>query len=76
MRKTNDWQSSHYFLTDQVEFESIGLTMSVADIYHRVHNEDMLAAGTPKMLSAFIALTLTLTLNRYARRAGLSAFVA
>ncbi len=41
-RQSNDWRSSHYFLGDEVTFESIGLTLSVAEIYHRVENEDML----------------------------------
>ena len=35
------WASSHYFLGDTVLFEVIGLSMSVADIYERVNNEDM-----------------------------------
>ena len=38
---TSDRRSSHYFLGDEVYFESIDLTLSVADIYARVNNEDM-----------------------------------
>ena len=41
MRKSQFWQASHYVLGDQVYFESIDLTLSVADIYERVNNEDM-----------------------------------
>jgi hypothetical protein len=35
------WQPAHYFLGDDITFESIGLTLPVADIYPRVINEDM-----------------------------------
>lgn len=40
-RKSENWLVKHYFLGDDITFESIGLTLSVADIYHRVQNEDM-----------------------------------
>ncbi len=40
-RKSNDWRSDHYFLGDDITFESIGLTLSVEEIYERVDNEDM-----------------------------------
>jgi len=40
-RKSNDWRSDHYFLGDEITFESIGLTLSVEEIYDRVDNEDM-----------------------------------
>jgi hypothetical protein len=30
-----------YFLGDDITFESIDLTLSVEDIYHRVQNENM-----------------------------------
>lgn len=43
MRKSDDWKSTHYFLGDDVPFESIGLTLAVEAIYHRVHNENMIA---------------------------------
>ena len=43
MRKSDEWRSSHYFLGDEIYFESIDLTLSVADIYARVNNEDMTA---------------------------------
>ncbi|MBF0097551.1 MAG: Uma2 family endonuclease [Magnetococcales bacterium] len=40
-RKNNGWQSDHYFLGDAILFESIGLTLTVEEIYDRVDNEDM-----------------------------------
>lgn len=42
-RKSNDWRPHHYFLGDKVTFESIDLTLSVEEIYYRVHNEQMIA---------------------------------
>ena len=42
LRKNDDWKSKHYFLGDNVNFESIDLSISVEDIYHRVQNQDML----------------------------------
>jgi len=41
-RRSEGWIPSHYFLGDEVTFESIGLTLPVEDIYHRVQNDDML----------------------------------
>lgn len=40
-RRSEGWVSSHYFLGDDVPFESVGLTLSVADIYARVDNDDV-----------------------------------
>ncbi|MEQ1619830.1 MAG: Uma2 family endonuclease [Methylococcales bacterium] len=40
-RRTQGWISEHYFLDDEVTFEAIDLTLSVADIYQRVENDDM-----------------------------------
>jgi hypothetical protein len=40
-RRNEGWLVKHYFLGDEVTFESIGLTLSVEDIYHRVQNDDM-----------------------------------
>ncbi len=40
-RRSQDWISEHYFLDDEVTFETINLTLSVADIYQRVENDDM-----------------------------------
>ena len=41
IRRSEGWQSKHYFLGDQVHFTSIDLTLSVEEIYHRVQNEEM-----------------------------------
>lgn len=41
-RRSNSWLSERYFLGDSVTFESIGLTLSVEAIYHRVPNQDVL----------------------------------
>lgn len=40
-RRANGWVSEHYFLGDDVTFSALDLTLSVADIYARVNNEDM-----------------------------------
>lgn len=40
-RRSANWFPALYFLGDEVTFESIGLTLSVADIYQRVENEEM-----------------------------------
>jgi len=42
IRRSEGWQSKHYYLGDDVTFESIELTLLVEDIYHRVKNEDVL----------------------------------
>ena len=42
IRRTEGWQSRHYFVGDDVSFESINLTLPVEDIYHRVKNEDVI----------------------------------
>jgi Uma2 family endonuclease len=41
LRRSEGWLPKHYFLGDEITFESIGLTLSVEDIYHRVQNDDM-----------------------------------
>ena len=41
MRKSDNWKSSHYFLGDKVHFDSIDLTLTVEEIYHRIHNDNM-----------------------------------
>jgi Uma2 family endonuclease len=41
-RLNRHWQSEHYFLGDEVYFESIDLHLPVASIYERVENEDVL----------------------------------
>ncbi|MDP2904604.1 MAG: Uma2 family endonuclease [Methylovulum sp.] len=40
-RRSDDWHSIHYFLGETIYFESIDLTISVEEIYHRVQNDDM-----------------------------------
>ncbi len=40
VRRSENWQPRHYFLGDEVTFESIGLTLSVEEIYDRVENQD------------------------------------
>ncbi len=40
-RKSENWAASVYLLGDDVRFESIDLTLPVADIYQRVENEEM-----------------------------------
>jgi Uma2 family endonuclease len=41
-RRSENWLVRHYFLGDDITFESIALTLPVEDIYHRVQNDDML----------------------------------
>lgn len=40
-RRSNNWQSSYYFLGDEITLESVDVTLSVEDIYQRVNNEDI-----------------------------------
>ncbi len=41
-KRDNHWQRpEHYYLGDKVAFESIGLMLSVEEIYERVDNDDM-----------------------------------
>lgn len=42
LRRSEGWITKHYYLGDEVTFEAIGLTLSVADIYDRVQNDDMM----------------------------------
>lgn len=41
LRRSKYWMPEYFFLGDEVTFESIGLTLPVADIYDRVDNTDM-----------------------------------
>jgi Uma2 family endonuclease len=41
-RRSANWFPARYYLGDEMTFESIGLTLSVAEIYQRVENEEML----------------------------------
>ncbi|MFT4927426.1 MAG: Uma2 family endonuclease [Phenylobacterium sp.] len=40
-RKSDDWRCQHYFLGDDIHFESIDCRLAVEEIYHRVDNQDM-----------------------------------
>jgi Uma2 family endonuclease len=40
-RRSEGWVSKHYFLGDEVTFESVGLTLPVEDIYYRVDNDEV-----------------------------------
>lgn len=41
IRRSNGWQSEHFYLGDEVTLKAIGLTLTVEEIYTRVKNEDM-----------------------------------
>ncbi|MFM8331590.1 MAG: Uma2 family endonuclease [Candidatus Methylumidiphilus sp.] len=41
LRKRNHWLSEYHFLGDVVNFEAIGLSLSVEEIYDRVDNADI-----------------------------------
>jgi Uma2 family endonuclease len=47
-RRSKGWVSEHFFMGDLVSFESIGLTLSVEEIYARVENEDVRTYLTEK----------------------------
>ena len=40
-RKAENWQSSYYYIDDDITFTSIGLTLPVLELYQRVENDDM-----------------------------------
>jgi len=40
-RKSAHWQASFYFLGDEITFESIGITLSVEDIYYQIDTEEV-----------------------------------
>lgn len=40
-RRSEGWISRHYYLGDDVSFESVNATIAVTEIYDRVENEDM-----------------------------------
>lgn len=42
-RKSQNWQSSYYFLGDEVRFESMDLTLPILEIYARVENKELQA---------------------------------
>jgi Uma2 family endonuclease len=40
--KKDHWQSFYYYLSDEITFSSLGVTVLVEDIYYQVNNEDVL----------------------------------
>jgi hypothetical protein len=40
-RRRTHWAIEKYFLGDSITFESIGLTITVEELYDRVDNEEM-----------------------------------
>jgi Uma2 family endonuclease len=40
-RRSVNWDSRHYFLGDEIYFESLDLTLPVTEIYRRVDNEEL-----------------------------------
>jgi len=42
-RKSEGWVSNHYFMGDSVQFDAIGLTLTVEEIYARVDNDEVQA---------------------------------
>lgn len=40
-RRSDGWQPSYYYWGDVIALESIGLSISVEDIYEQVRNEDI-----------------------------------
>lgn len=41
VRKSEGWQPMRYYLGDEITFASIGLTLTVEEIYQRVNNEEI-----------------------------------
>ena len=41
LHRNDDWRGSHYYMGDEFTLNSIGLTLLVEDIYHRVKNDDV-----------------------------------
>ncbi len=42
VRRSQGWQPKHYYLGDEFTLDSIGITLTVEDIYHRVKNDDVI----------------------------------
>jgi len=40
-RQSQGWQSTYYYIDDEITFSSIDLTLPVLELYQRVENEDM-----------------------------------
>lgn len=41
LRRSNDWKTEYYYWGDAITFASIGVTLSVEDIYQRVENDEL-----------------------------------
>ncbi len=41
--RAHNWQSAYYYLGDQINFASLGVSVAVDEIYDRVNNEDVLS---------------------------------
>ncbi|CAG0951818.1 hypothetical protein ANRL3_00286 [Anaerolineae bacterium] len=41
-RRKDGWQSSYYYLGDEISFYSVNVVVAVEDIYYQVNNEDVL----------------------------------
>lgn len=57
-RRNKGWMSEHYFMGDELFFESIGLKLTVEEIYARVDNEDVRTFFEEKRLVSDNALDL------------------
>lgn len=42
-RRRDGWQSTYYYLGDEIHFYSVDVTVAVEDIYYQVDNEDVVA---------------------------------
>ncbi|MEO1883191.1 MAG: hypothetical protein ABGX71_06355 [Methyloprofundus sp.] len=51
IRRSQNWLSKHFYLDNQVHFESRNLTLSVEEIYHCVQNEEILDYYKNKVLA-------------------------
>ena len=40
-RRSANWDCHHYFLGDEIYFQSLNLKLPVTEIYHRVDNEEI-----------------------------------
>ncbi|EIJ36868.1 Uma2 family endonuclease [Thiothrix nivea] len=41
LRRRNGWRPENYYLGQSITFESVGATLTVEDIYHKVNNSDV-----------------------------------
>jgi Uma2 family endonuclease len=55
VRLSDDWRSKHYYMGDQITFDSIGLTLPVEEIYLRVQNQDVVEYLAEKEEAARLA---------------------